>query len=89
MGRALDLSKDENIANVYEVDVLKAMLFFQRIWYETKCTVIDNCWSHTRLLTESPVCDNTDVLEAERNGHVAQASVVFPLHAHISTDRPP
>ena len=48
MERAVDLA-DENISNIYKVDILTAMKWIKRIWEDLPAAVITNCWTHTGL----------------------------------------
>ena len=47
MERALDLV-DENVKNIYKVDVLSAMRW-TKVWEEIPSDTIFNCWKHTGL----------------------------------------
>lgn len=47
---ALDLAESET-KNIYQEDILSAMLAFKRIWNDPFCSVIENCWRHTGILS--------------------------------------
>lgn len=69
MDRALDMAEDENIANIYKVDVLSAMQAFNRIWIQMDAQTIANCWRHTGILGTSTCIS---VCEAEIRDEEAQ-----------------
>lgn len=50
MDRALDMAEDENIKEIYKVNVLFAMQAWKRIWNEMGSEIIANCWCHTGTL---------------------------------------
>lgn len=49
MERALDLA-EEDVLNIYKVDILSAMRAFKRIWRSLPPSLIRNCWKHTGIL---------------------------------------
>lgn len=51
MERALDLSEEEVVSDIYKVDILSAMLALKRIWTALPPSGIFNCWVHTGLVT--------------------------------------
>ena len=49
MERAIDRA-DENIKDVYKVDILTAMKWIKFIWTELPDSIISDCWRHTGLV---------------------------------------
>ena len=83
MERAVDLA-DENIEDIYKVDILKAMKWIKRIWEDLPAAVIRNCWMHTGLfLRESSedVAIGERVLDMEISNNI---QILVPERASMS-----
>lgn len=76
MERAVDLI-DEDLTNVYKVDILTAMRILKRIWESLPSGNIRHCWEHTGV---SPNCvkklaPRQDESPADRDAEVLQTQV--------------
>ena len=49
--RALGLI-DENVKDIYNQDILAAMMKFKNIWNAMDAAVIKNCWRHANVLPD-------------------------------------
>ena len=78
MERTVDLA-DENIRDMYKIDILAALNWIKRIWEDLPAVFIRNCWTHTCSLEDSStdiaigeealdmkICNNIGVLVPER-----------------------
>lgn len=52
MERALDLI-DEQVRDVYKLDILSAMRMLKRVWIELPDSVIRNFWKHVEIISTS------------------------------------
>ena len=51
LGSALDLI-DENIKDIYNLNILAGMMKIKNTWNETDESVIKNCWRHANFLPD-------------------------------------
>lgn len=84
MERALDLV-DENVRNIYKVDILTAMRWVKRVWNDLPSSVISNCWKHTGLLSEEKTISRVTTISSLCNAPAPESEVVGVLEEQVSS----
>lgn len=80
---ALDILDKEVNSNPYKIDQLTAMRWSQIAWSNMKATVIQNCWKHTGLLSETNSEDIENEIELRADDSIREDYARFITQAGI------
>lgn len=90
MERAVDII-DENVQNIYKVDILSAMRALKRLWEDLPSEIIEECWRHTDICQNSELCSDAigpeDILTAQREALRISIEEIVPIRARMAIDK--
>lgn len=86
MERAIDLSEEAAVFDIYKIDILTAVKSFNIIWNLLAPSIIENCWRHTGLFGKFVVEITSEESEKVLDTLSSNVDVLVPQYAYLSIE---